>query len=170
MSAQAVEVFVAIFADEVGAKETLRDFKAAHRQGSLRLIDAAIIVRTTDDKVKIEETADPSGKRWGARGAIAGGLVGLIFPPSIVASALIGGGAGALWAKIHDHGIPDRDLKAIGDSMEPGSSAIIAIAEDHVVEELQRGIDGYRRIARHALSAEAALVVTEEHAAAKQPA
>jgi len=42
--------------------------------------------------------ADPSGKTWAKRGAIAGGLVGLIFPPSIIASAVVGGGAGGIWA------------------------------------------------------------------------
>ena len=40
--------------------------------------------------------------------------------------------------------------------MEPGTSAIIAIAEDHVIERLEKGIEGYDRIARHAVSAEAA--------------
>ena len=39
---------------------------------------------------------------------------------------------------------------AIGDSLPQGSSAIIAIAEDHVVERLQRGLEGYHRIASHA--------------------
>jgi hypothetical protein len=74
-------------------------------------------------KVKIEETADPSGKTWGKRGAI-------------------------------------------GESLPPGSSAIIAIAEDRVVERLQRGLEGYERIARHALSADAAAVIVAEPDAA----
>jgi hypothetical protein len=40
--------------------------------------------------VKFEETADPSGKKLAKRGAIAGGLIGLIFPPSIIAGAAVG--------------------------------------------------------------------------------
>jgi len=34
-------------------------------------------------------------------------------------------------------------------------SAIVAIAEDRVLENLQRGIEGYQKIERHALSADA---------------
>jgi hypothetical protein len=29
------------------------------------------------------------GKKWAKRGAIAGGVVGLIFPPSLIASAIV---------------------------------------------------------------------------------
>jgi uncharacterized membrane protein len=137
-----------------------------HREGSIELIDAAVAVHRADGKVKIEETADPSGKTWGKRGAIAGGLVGLIFPPSIIAGALVGGAGGGLWGKIRDKGFKDEELKAIGEGLPPGSSAIIAIAEDHVVEQLQRGLDGYERIARHALSADAAAQIVAEAAAA----
>lgn len=87
------------------------------------------------------------------RGAIAGGLVGLIFPPSIIVGAAVGAAGGGVWGKIRDEGFKDEDLKAVGESLEPGTSAIIAIAEDRVVERLETGRAGYNRIARHALSA-----------------
>jgi uncharacterized membrane protein len=166
MSSNAVQVFIAAYESEDGANAALKDFRAMHREGSIELIDAAVAVHRADGKVKIEETADPSGKTWGKRGAIAGGLVGLIFPPSIIAGALVGGAGGGLWGKIRDKGFKDEELKAIGEGLPPGSSAIIAIAEDHVVEQLQRGLDGYERIARHALSADAAAQIVAEAAAA----
>ena len=121
-----------------------------------------MIVHTADGKVKIDETADPSGKKWAKRGAIAGGVVGLIFPPSIIVSAAVGGGAGAVWGKVRDKGFKDEDLKEIGTSLPPGSSAIIAVAEDRMVEQLERSLAGYERIAKHAVSAEAAAAITAE--------
>jgi len=151
-----VQVFVATFDNETEAKESLEDFKEMEKQGSIKVIDAAVVVRGADGKVRTEETGDPSTKRWTGRGAIAGGLVGLIFPPSLIVSAAVGGGAGAIWGKVRDKGFKDEDLKEIGDSMEPGTSAIIAIAEDHVIEQLENGLEGYAKIARHAVSAEAA--------------
>jgi uncharacterized membrane protein len=157
-----VEVFIAAYSSEDGAHAALKDFRAMDREGSIELIDAAVAVHTADDKVKIEETADPSGKKMGKRGAIAGGLVGLIFPPSIIAGAIVGGAGGGIWGKIRDKGFKDEDLKAIGESLPPGSSAIIAIAEDRMLERLERGLEGYNRIARHALSADAAAVVVAE--------
>jgi uncharacterized membrane protein len=166
MSSNPIQVFIAAYQTEDGAEAALKDFRTMHREGSIDLIDAAVAVHTADGKVKIEETADPSGKTWGKRGAIAGGVVGLIFPPSIVAGALVGGAGGGIWGKIRDKGFKDEDLKAIGESLPPGSSAIIAIAEDRVVERLERGLQGYERIARHAVSADAAVQIVAEADAA----
>jgi uncharacterized membrane protein len=157
-----IQLFVATFDNEFQAKQALKDFKEMDREGSLELIDAAVIVHTQEGKVKFEETADPSGKKWAKRGAIAGGVVGLIFPPSIIASAAVAGGAGAIWGKVRDKGFKDEDLKEIGESMPPGTSAIIAVAEDKVVERLQKGLEGYEKIARHTVSAEAAMAITAE--------
>ena len=162
MSENPIQVFIASFDNEYQAKQVLDDFKSMHREGSIDLIDAAVIVRNADGKVHYEETADPSGKKWAKRGAIAGGLVGLIFPPAIIASAAVGGGAGGIWGKIRDKGFKDEDLKSVGESMDPGTSAIIAVAEDHVIERLEKGIEGYDRIARHTVSAEAAVAITAD--------
>ena len=162
MSENPIQVFIASFDNEYQAKQVLDDFKSMHREGSIDLIDAAVVVRNADGKVHYEETADPSGKKWAKRGAIAGGLVGLIFPPAIIASAVVGGGAGGIWGKVRDKGFKDDDLKSVGESMDPGTSAIIAIAEDHVIERLEKGIEGYDRIARHTVSAEAAVAITAD--------
>jgi uncharacterized membrane protein len=156
MADNPVEVFVAVFDNEAQAGLALKDFRAMDRAGSINLIDAVVVVHGTDGKVRFQETADPSGKKLGKRGAIAGGLVGLIFPPSIIAGAIVGGVGGGIWGKIRDKGFKDEDLKAVGESLEPGTSAIVAIAEDKVVEQLMTGLEGYRKISRHALSAEAA--------------
>ena len=162
MTDNQVQVFVAAFGNETEAGAALKDFRAMNREGSIDLIDAAVIVHGADGKVHFEETADPSGKKWAKRGAIAGGLVGLIFPPSIIVGAAVGAGGGGIWGKIRDKGFKDEDLKAVGESLDPGTSAIIAIAEDRVIERLETGLEGYNRIARHALSAEAAATITAE--------
>ena len=162
MAEHTIEIFIAAYGTEPGAKEALQDFKAAERDGAIDLIDGAVIVHTAEGKVKFEETADPNGKKWAKRGAIAGGLVGIIFPPSIIASAAVAGGAGAVWGKIRDKGFKDEDLREIGKSLPPGSSAIIAVAEDRMLEQLERGLTGYDKIAKHAVSAEGAAVIVAD--------
>lgn len=162
MAGNPVEVFVAAFGNEEQAGAALKDFQAMDHAGSIELIDVAVIVRRADGKVHFEETADPNGKKWAKRGAIAGGLVGLIFPPSILASAAVGAGAGGIWGKVRDKGFTDTDLQAVGKTLQPGTSAIVAVAEDRVVERLLQGIEGYRALARHAVSAEASAAIVAE--------
>src|SRR3954466_11639215 len=146
MTDKTLEVFVAVYSDETSAGVAVDDLKSMERAGSIKLVDAALVVRDAEGKVHFEETSDPSGKKLGKRGAIAGGLVGLIFPPSIIVGAVVGGAGGGLWGKVRDKGFKDADLKAIGNSLQPGSSAIIAIAEDKVVEHLEKGLSGYQKI------------------------
>ena len=160
-----LEVVVAAFSDETSAKAALQELKAMELSGAIELIDAAVVVHDTEGKVHFEETADPSGKKWAKRGAIAGGLVGLIFPPSIVVGAAVGAAGGGVWGKVRDKGFKDEELKAVGDSLQPGSSAIIAVAEDKVVERLQEGLAGYERLTRHVMSADASAIVLADAAA-----
>src|SRR4051794_16258813 len=162
MSDSTLELFIATYKTEEGAGEALKDFQAAERAGSIELIDAAAVVHTADDKVTFEETADPNAKKSAKRGAIAGGVVGLIFPPAIIASAAVGGTAGGIWGKVRDKGFKDDELKEIGESLPPGTAAIIVIGQDRVLEQLQSARAGYDRIARHAVSAEAAAVIVAE--------
>ncbi len=140
MATSTVEVFVAAFGNEDEADAAVKDFKAMDREGTIELIDAAAIVHGTDGKVHFKETADPSGKKWAKRGAIAGGI----------------------WGKVRDKGISDDELRQIGETIPPGSSAIIAVAEDRMLERLERGIEGYQKISRHALGADASAQLIAE--------
>ncbi|HEU5213302.1 MAG TPA: DUF1269 domain-containing protein [Gaiellaceae bacterium] len=162
MSNDTLEIFIAAYDTEGGAAAALKDFKAAQREGAIDLIDGAIIVHKADGKVQYDETADPSTRRWAKRGAVAGGVVGLIFPPSLIASAIVGAGAGGIWGKVRDKGFQDDQLKQIGESLPAGSSAIIAVAQDRVVEQLEQGLAGYERIAKQTVSADAAAVILAE--------
>lgn len=162
MSATTVQVFMAAFSDETEADTALADVRAMDDAGSIKLIDAAVLVRDTEGKVTFHEVGDAGTGTWAKRGAIAGGLAGLLFPPSLLAGALVGAAGGGVWGKIRDKGFSDKDLKEMGESLLPGTSAILAIAEDKVVDHLVQGLEGYRAIARHGLDADAAALIVAE--------
>src|SRR3954453_12005765 len=162
MTDQTLVVIVATFGNETEAGQSLKDLKTMEKGGTIDLVDAAVVIHDSEGKVHFDETADPSGKRWAKRGAIAGGLVGLIFPPSIIAGAVVGGAGGGVWGKIRDKGFKDEDLKAVGESLPTGSSAIIAIVQDKLVERLVGGLEGCDRLPRHVMNADASAVVLAE--------
>src|SRR4051794_13364689 len=101
------------YSDETHADSPLKVLRLMHGGGSVDIMDAALVVHEQSDKVRFKETKHPSGKAWAKRGAVAGGIVGVIFPPSILAGAAVAGGVGAIWGKFRDNGFKDDDLKAV---------------------------------------------------------
>jgi uncharacterized membrane protein len=138
MSDVPVELVVAAFTDEQGAERALEDLKRAKKEKLIGIRDAAVITRDANNKIHIKETGDMRGAKGAGIGAIVGGAVGLIFPPAILASAAGGAVIGGLGAKLHDAGFPDERLKEIGNTLKPGTSAIVAVIEHAWVAELER--------------------------------
>lgn len=138
MSQVPVELIVAAFQDENGADAALQKLKEAKKENLIAIQNAAVIRRDKNDKLHISETADWGGGKGAAVGAIVGGAIGLIFPPSILVSGAIGAGIGGLAAKLRDSGFPDGELKEIGAGLKPGTSAIVAVVELTYVAEIQR--------------------------------
>jgi uncharacterized membrane protein len=72
---------------------------------------------------------------WAGLGA--GALIGLIFPPSILATSAIGALSGAVIGKFRD-GIPQDDLEQIGEALTGDNAALVVVAEDRVTPALQQ--------------------------------
>jgi uncharacterized membrane protein len=138
MSQVPVELIVAAFQTENGADNALKNLQAAKKQHLIAIQNAAVIRRDTNNKLHISETADWSGGKGAAVGAIVGGAIGIIFPPSLLATGVIGAAIGGLAAKLRDSGFRDDNLKEIGSALKPGTSAIVAVVEHTWVADLER--------------------------------
>jgi uncharacterized membrane protein len=136
-----VEVIVAAFQDENGAKEALKELKEAKRQGLIKIDDAAVIRKDAKGKLHIKETADMSTGKGAGIGAVIGGVVGLLAGPVGVA---LGAGAGAAIGGIAAHGdagFKDERLETIGAGLEPGTSAIVAVVKHKWVAAVQAQLE-----------------------------
>ena len=62
-------------------------------------------------------------------GWVGGGVVGLIFPPALIASAAVGAGVGAIMGGLVSHG-QKQEIKADVEDVSPlNSSGIVAVFE-----------------------------------------
>lgn len=78
-------------------------------------------------------------KDWGAgRGAVVGGLLGLIIGPL---GALTGGALGGLAAKLRDSGFDNGQLDRLGRSLQPDHSALVVEISPDAVETAIRLLD-----------------------------
>ena len=72
---------------------------------------------------------------WG--GAAAGALVGLLFPPAVlgtaIAGAAVGGVSGHLW-----RGMSRSDVKEFGDIIDAGQAALVIVGESTLQDALDK--------------------------------
>jgi len=146
----------AVYASEIDADLTLATLKQMDKDGAIEIHDAAVLVREgLSDKLKIKETAELTPKKGALGGVLAGGILAIIFPPSILAMGAIGAAAGAALGHFTDQGFKNNLLKEIGEELPRGGSAIIAVIEERWAEEFAEVVKGYGKVTSYSLDAEA---------------
>jgi uncharacterized membrane protein len=138
----------------VGAYESRADaemdyevVKELHANRVIGGFDAAVITKDDEGKVRVnkDETSTRKGA-WG--GAGVGALVGLLFPPSLIASAAVGAAAGGFGGHLWK-GMSRSDMKDLGELLDEGQAGLVVIGDwrlEERIEELLRHAE--RREAR----------------------
>ncbi len=153
------EIMFATYGDEEGAGRAVEALKKLDDAKAIDIIDAATLVKDAEGKVSVTQESLPNVKKGLGIGALIGGAIGLLFPPSILAAAAVGADIGAGSAQLAKMALENDDLKAAAESLEPGTSAFIAVVENTWVSRLQDIIAGYENLALQTVDAEAAGVI-----------
>jgi uncharacterized membrane protein len=138
-----VTLLAAKYPNEEHAKTTLDMLEQMHRALTITMKDAAMITRDDDGKVKVHEIHEVTTKKGAVRGGIVTGILGVIYPPSLIASVLAGVGLGGIWGRIRDTGIKTDKIKELADSLQPGQAAVIALVSQDTAMATQRALKGY---------------------------
>lgn len=151
MSTNNLFVFVAAYDDEADARFDLETFYELALVGVVGKYDTAILTKSEDGKVHVEKhgTATKSGA-W--KGAIAGGIVGLLFPPSILVGSLVGGATGGLAAKLWG-GMSRANLKEIGEALDEHETGLVIVGESTVGEFVEKALKKAKKRVRKELKA-----------------
>lgn len=135
MSDRPVFLYAAVY-DEMADAEV--DFEAVyelHAAGLVGTFDAAVVEKS-DDKVHVHKTEKPT--QHGAwTGIGVGAVVGILFPPSIIGTAIAGGVIGGVGAHLF-RGMSRGDLKDLGETLDDGQAAIIVIGESKLEEQMEK--------------------------------
>jgi uncharacterized membrane protein len=153
MSDKPVFLYAAVY-DEIADAEA--DYEAVfdlHAAGAIGTFDSAVIRKEADGKVRVTKTEKPT--QHGAwTGAAVGALVGILFPPAIIGSAIVGAGAGGLTGHLRG-GISRGDLKDLGDALEEGNAAVIVLGESKIEEQLEQATKRANRLIEKQVEADA---------------
>jgi len=140
MSDVPVQLIVAAFQEEMAAKQALKVLKEAKKQGLIKIENAAVLRKDEKGKLYIKETEDMGGGKGAAFGGVAGAVIGLIAGPALVVPAAVGALVGGLTAKLRDTGFSNQRLEALGEGLQPGSSAIVAVVEHTWVDKVEEAL------------------------------
>ena len=167
MSDVPVQLIVAAFQDERSADQALKMLKDAKREKLIGIVDAAVLRKDAQGKLHIKETADMGGGKGAAIGGVAGAAIGLIAGPVLVVPVAVGALIGGLAAKLSDSGFKNERLRTLGESLKPGSSAIVAVVEHQWVAQVQQAMaEAGADAVTAALSADIAAQLEAGHQAA----
>lgn len=163
------EIMFAVYDTVDGASGAVDSLKAMDKSKTIDIVDAATLIKDAEGNTTVKQESLPTVKKGLGVGALIGGAVGLLFPPSILAAAAIGAGVGAGSAKLAQMALENDDLQQAAQDLEPGTSAFIAVVDNTWAKQLQTAITGYQKLAAHTLDAEASGIIgsieTDEGAA-----
>jgi uncharacterized membrane protein len=136
-----VQLIVAAYQDEDGAKNAVAELKKAKKEKLIAIKDAAVLRKDEKGKVHITETADMGGGKGLAFGGVVGGAVGVIAGGALAGPVAIGALIGGLAAKLRDSGFDNKRLERLGRSLTPGSSALVAVVEHKRVDDIAQELE-----------------------------
>ena len=168
MSDRPVFIYAALYDEILDAEVDYDAVFELHAMGAIGTFDSAVIRKEEDGKVRVTKTEKPT--QHGAwTGAGVGALVGLVFPPAILGSAIVGAGAGGLVGHF-SRGISRGDLKDLGEELEAGSAAVIVIGESRIQEQLEKAMTRANKLIEKQVDADADELKREIEAAARADA
>ena len=134
------------FDEPLMAQEMLLAFARLVKQGAVEMEDAAIVLKDTDGKIRLQQTRDVMAGQGAASGGWVGALVGIIGGPvGILAGGALGAAAGGLFAKLRDYGIDNDEMKEMGEKLSRGEAALFVLLESYDVSAVameMRRFDG----------------------------
>ena len=175
-SANDIEVFAAVsdgaytllvadFASLDSAWEAYEALKSVEDGRSVEIEGVVVVKRDEDGKLEVQKATDHStrsGLKWGIVGGIA---LGVIFPPSILGSAAVLGGAGAAVGKVRELKNKNELAKELEDAILPGHSGLLALVSDPGEVKIRKALEKADRIVEGAIED---VVADDIKAAAKE--
>jgi uncharacterized membrane protein len=138
MSDRPVFVYAAAYADSADALADYDILLELHSEKLVGSYDVAVITKDAEGKVHVEKHEKPT--QHGAWGGIAvGALVGVLFPPSVLGAAAVGGLVGGVGGHLRK-GMSREDAKELGELLDAGEAAVIVIGESRVQEQLDKAL------------------------------
>jgi uncharacterized membrane protein len=158
------------FASAELAEATYAQLEEIERTTSLR-IDAVVIASAdAEGNIQLRQVTDHSTKTGLKWGVVGGVVLGVIFPPSVLASAVGFGVVGSIIGKARNLSHRSKVSEQLAGVIAPGTTGLIVFAEDTAVVEIEKALAKADRVVAQAVDKQVALEIDREAATAKEAA
>lgn len=133
-------LIVAQFADMDSAKDAYYALQDAEAKKALAIDGVLVVKADYQGKIDIEKMTDHKTRNGFLWGAVGGAVIGLIFPPAILASTVGWGIAGATVGKVGNVMMKSEVADELAGVITPGTSGIVALVEITAVDAVKQTI------------------------------
>lgn len=148
------------------AMEDFQTIKDLHHEKFIGHYESAVFKKEEGGKVKIINTDETPRAEGTVGGGIVGAVVGLLFPPALLATTAAGAVVGAVIGHV-SRGMPRRDVKDLGEMLDEGEAGVILIAEATAQEGAERMMKRADKIMKKEIRADSREMKTALDQAAK---
>ena len=150
-----VDLYVAAYDDPDSARGDWDAVKQLAHDDVIKVDGLILVSRRSDGKIHVDddfhETA--KGAKWGA---VGGAVIGLIFPPALLASAAVGAGVGAGAGALLSHADKTAIKEDVEDTLPPDSSGIVAVFEEQWADDIDKALSNASNVTKEQVDADSA--------------
>ena len=154
-------LLVARFADMDAAAVAYEALRDAESQRAIDIQGVLVVDADYQGKIKIRKLTDHHTRKGLVWGAVAGAALAIIFPPSLLAGAALGGVVGAAAGKAGNIKTKSDLAKDLADVITPGTSGIVAVVDITAVDAVKQAIPDAAEVKTVPVDAETAAAVND---------
>lgn len=147
----AYTLFVADFDDTEVALEAYELLKEVEDGATVEIEGVLVVKRDEDGTLTVQKVTDHSTRRGLGWGVLGGVVLGVLFPPSIIGSAVVLGAGGAAIGKAREVHHKKELAEELQDAIAPGHSGIIALVSDPGEIRIRKALEKADRVVEKAV-------------------
>ena len=147
----AFTLFVADFNDTATALEAYELLKEVEDGATVEIEGVLVVARDADGNLEVQKVTDHSTRRGLGWGVVGGVVLGVLFPPSIIGSAVVLGAGGAAVGKAREVHHKKELAEELQDAIAPGHSGIIALVSDPGEVKIRKALEKADRVVEKAV-------------------
>ncbi|HXL42838.1 MAG TPA: DUF1269 domain-containing protein [Gaiellaceae bacterium] len=154
-TAAPVDLYIATYPDPDAARGDWDTIKQLAKDDLIKVDGLILVSRRADGKIHVDDDFHETrkGATWGL---VGGAVVGLIFPPALLASAAVGAGIGAGAGALVSHGQKEEIKADVDDTLPVNSSGIVAIFEEQWADDIEKALSNAGNVTKEKVDKDSA--------------